>query len=136
MPKEILESVRLDRWLSAARFYKTRSQASLACEGGKVKVEGTSAKPHKMIRVGNNLTIHVHDRYRTVRVLGLAERGLPPALARELYEEIVKSPLSKEAEEMLTLYKQMERKTRRPFQGRPTKRERRTFDKFRGRTVQ
>ena len=133
MPKEILESVRLDRWLSAARFYKTRSQASLACEGGKVKVEGISAKPHKAIRVGNILTMHVHDRYRTVRVLALAQRGLPPALARELYEEIVKNPLSKEAEEMMVLYRQMERKIRRPFQGRPTKKQRRTFDKVRRR---
>ena len=87
MSNEPQDAVRLDRWLNAARFYKTRSQAAEACDGRKVKVNGATAKPHKLIRVGDRLTIHHHTRYRNLEVLGLAQRGLPAAEARKLYHE-------------------------------------------------
>ena len=96
MNKEPLETVRLDRWLMAARFYKTRTQAAKACEGRKVKVNGSAAKPHKFLHVGDELTIHHRGRYRNVEVLALAQRGLPPIEARKLYHEEVKQKLSEE----------------------------------------
>jgi len=126
-----LESVRLDRWLMAARFYKTRTQAAEACDGGKVKVDGISAKPHKLVRKGDKLTIHHRDRYRNVEVLMLAERGLPPKIARELYKEEIRQTLSSEAEELLRLFRQSQKKSRPKYKGRPTKRVRREIDKWR-----
>jgi ribosome-associated heat shock protein Hsp15 len=127
--KEPLETVRLDRWLMAARFYKTRTQAAKACEGRKVKVNGITAKPHKFIHVGDTLTVHHRGRYRNLEVLGLAQRGLPPKLARELYHEEIRQ-LSQEEKELLDLFKLSEKKIRPKFKGRPTKKERRRLEKF------
>jgi ribosome-associated heat shock protein Hsp15 len=129
--KTPLETVRLDRWLSAARFYKTRTQAARACEGRKVKVNGITAKPHKFLHVGDNLTIHHRGRYRDIEVLALAQRGLPPAEARKLYHEEEKQPLSRENEELLALFKKVQKKVRPKFKGRPTKKERRELEKLR-----
>lgn len=131
--KTPLESVRLDRWLMAARFYKTRTQAAKACEGHKVKVNGTAAKPHKFLRIGDKLTIHHHGQYRNIEILALAQRGLPPKEAKKLYQEEMKNILSKASEEIFLLYRETEKKFRTKFKGRPTKRERRQIEKLKGR---
>lgn len=129
--KEPLEYVRLDRWLMAARFYKTRSQAAAACNGRKVKLRGTAAKPHSLVHIGDLITVHHHDRYRNIEVLGLAERGLPPLKARELYHEEAPSILSDESREIMDLIRKEEKKNRSPkTKGRPTKRIRRQMDEF------
>ena len=114
----------------AARFFKTRSQAARACEGRKVKVNGQTAKPHKTVRVGDTISIHHRGRYRTLEVLGLAERGLPPAVARELYQEEQAMTLSEEDKELLRMMRTAERKNQSNFKGRPTKRIRRQMDSF------
>jgi len=124
------ETVRLDRWLSAARFYKTRTQAAKACEGHKIKVNGITAKPHKFLHVGDKLIIHHRGRYRDIEILGLAQRGLPSIEARKLYHEEVKQQLSKESEELISLYRKAAKKFRTRFKGRPTKRERRQLEKL------
>jgi ribosome-associated heat shock protein Hsp15 len=131
IPKTEDEAVRLDRWLMAARFFKTRSQAAAACEGGKVKVNGLSSKPHKVVRIGDEMVVRQRDRYRTVKVLELAQRGLPPALARTLYEEEIKDPLSEEMREQLRLVARSVRDAPRKFKGRPTKKERRDMHRTR-----
>ena len=130
MKKEQPTTVRLDKWLSAARFYKTRTQAARACEGHKIKVNGKAAKPHKFLHVGDQLVIHRRGRYRNIKVMALAERGLPPKEARELYLEEVRQPLSKEAEELITLHRDSEKRSSLKYKGRPTKRERRKIDKL------
>jgi ribosome-associated heat shock protein Hsp15 len=128
--KEDINTVRLDRWLNAARFYKTRTQAAKACEGGKIKVNGQTAKPHKFLHIGDKLTIHVHSRYRDLEVLGLAQRGLPASEAQKLYLEDEKRKLTKEGEELVELFRETQKKYRRKFKGRPTKRERRKMDQM------
>ena len=128
--KKPLENVRLDRWLFAARFYKTRSQAVKACEGGKIKVNGRTAKPHKILHIGDKMTIHHRGRYRNIEVLGLAERGLPPKIARELYLEEIRQVISHESEELIQMMKKLEKKSRPKYKGRPTKRERRRLDEM------
>jgi ribosome-associated heat shock protein Hsp15 len=133
MAKEPLETVRIDRWLFAARFYKTRNQALKACEGGKVKVDGRSAKPHKFVRTGDRLTIHHHDRYRNIEILALAQRGLPPKEAKLLYREEIKHSLTQENEELLNLFYKTEKKSRLKYKGRPTKKERRKIDNIKRR---
>ncbi|MDM7925259.1 MAG: RNA-binding S4 domain-containing protein [bacterium] len=124
------DSVRLDRWLMAARFYKTRSQSAAACEGGKVKVNGASSKPHKAVRVGDKLTVHVRGRYRNVTIAGLAERGLPPAVARTLYEEEIRLKPSDELLEQMRIFARSAKPAPRKFKGRPTKKERRDMEKL------
>lgn len=113
----------------AARFFKTRSQATAACEGGRVKVNGLSSKPHKLIRIGDELTVRQKERYRNVKVAGLAQRGLPASEARKLYEEEVKNVLSNEVREQMKLFSVSFRKTQRKFKGRPTKKERRDMER-------
>ncbi len=128
--KTPLLTVRLDRWLSAARFYKTRTQAAKACEGGKIKVNGEKSKPHKFLHIGDKLTIHHRGQYRNIEVLGLAERGLPPKEARELYQEEAKQTLSEEEEELFALYRKSQKSQRLKWKGRPTKKARRELEKL------
>ena len=93
-------------------------------------MNGRSAKPHKFLHVGDELTIHVHARYRNLKVTGLANRGLPPARARELYEEHISQTLSEESQDLMRMVHQMEKKNRPKHKGRPTKKVRRQFDKW------
>jgi ribosome-associated heat shock protein Hsp15 len=129
MNRETSEAVRLDRWLMAARFFKTRTQAADACDGGRVKVNGLSSKPHKLVRIGDELTVRQRDRYRNVKIAGLAQRGLPPSEARKLYEEEIKDGLSDEQRGQMKLFSISFDRARRKFKGRPTKKERRDMDK-------
>src|SRR5512137_3007691 len=107
------DAVRLDRWLMAARFFKTRSRAAEACEDGRIKVNGLSSKPHKLVRIGDELTVRQRDRYRNVKIAGLAQRGLPPSVARKLYEEEIKERLSDDVREQMKLFAASFRKAQR-----------------------
>ena len=81
--------VRLDVWLDVACVFPTRSRAKAACEGGKVDVNGTRAKAHREIRPGDHVIVSGRDgARRELIVRGLAERSLPKALARALYEDV------------------------------------------------
>ena len=83
------ESVRLDVWLDVACVFPTRSQAKEACEGGKVDVNGARAKPHREVRIGDQLSIAGRKGARRQLVVrGLADRSIPKAQARKLYEDV------------------------------------------------
>lgn len=118
-----MESVRIDRWLGAARVFKSRTQAATACNGGHVKVDGHNAKPHQLVRVGDDLAVRRGERLLLLRIAALAERRLSPPLARELYEDHSPPPPPREP----TLA------ARERGAGRPTKRDRRTLRRLRGR---
>src|SRR5258705_10772953 len=79
--------VRLDRWLWAARFFKTRALSAAAVAGGKVQVNGTRAKPAKQLQVGDALRIRVGPYEWLVTVRALSERRGPPKTAQALYQE-------------------------------------------------
>ena len=81
------DSVRIDKWLWAARFYKTRSLAAQAVSGGKVHLNGARIKPARGLKVGDVLVIHKEGFDYQVSVLALAERRGPATVARTLYEE-------------------------------------------------
>lgn len=81
------ESVRIDKWLWAARFFKTRSLAAQAVGGGKVQVNGARVKPARAIKAGDVLEIHKDGFEFRVTVLGLSERRGPAAVAQTLYQE-------------------------------------------------
>lgn len=85
--EERLEQVRIDKWLWAARFFKTRSLAAKAVSGGKVFKNGQRTKPAKGITVGDELKIHKGEMEQIVTVLGLSVRRGPAVVARTLYEE-------------------------------------------------
>jgi ribosome-associated heat shock protein Hsp15 len=88
--------VRLDKWLWASRFFKTRSSASQAVSGGKVHLNGSRAKPAKLLKLGDTLSIQRGDHKFVVIVLGLSERRGPAKVAQTLYEETEESRLERE----------------------------------------
>jgi ribosome-associated heat shock protein Hsp15 len=81
------ERVRIDKWLWAARFFKTRSGAAQAVEGGRVKLHDARVKPAHPVRPGDVIAVHIGGYEWTVTVRALAERRGPASVARELYEE-------------------------------------------------
>jgi ribosome-associated heat shock protein Hsp15 len=121
------QKVRIDKWLWAARFYKTRSLASEAIKSGKIHHDGARVKPSKELQVGDELTIKQGYVQKTVTVLALSERRGPATQAALLYEE---TPESVARREELKLTKAAQPAMRRPGQGRPTKRERRKIIQF------
>jgi len=124
-------AVRLDIWLDVACLYRTRSEAQKACQSGKVEVNGQGSKSHRQLRVGDELRLsRPFGRKQTVTVLGLADRHLPKAEARLLYQDTT-PPLSEEEKEM----RRLERVYRASMQRShtPDKRERRALRKLKGR---
>jgi ribosome-associated heat shock protein Hsp15 len=122
-----LASVRLDVWLDVACVYPTRSQAKAACEGGKVDVNGARAKPHREIREGDRISLSGREgRRRELIVRGLAERSIPKAQARKLYEDVTPAP-DPEVLEARRLDRML---APRGDAGRPDKRDRRERIRF------
>lgn len=117
--------MRLDVWLDVACLYRTRSEAQKACRGGKVDVNGQATKPHREIKVGDQIGMsRPLGRRQRVVVRELAEQHIPKAEARKLYEDITPQPSPEEAE-MLRLAKLARPFVRAAQAGAPDKRERR-----------
>ena len=114
------QAVRIDRWLWAARAFRSRTLAAEACDGGKIEVNGARAKPHKLLRAGDLVAVSTPVGKRSLKVVGLAERRGPASEARTLYEDL--TPPSPPAEK--TFFR------RERGSGRPTKRERRQLDRW------
>jgi ribosome-associated heat shock protein Hsp15 len=125
-----MTSVRIDKWLWAARFFKTRAQASKACDLGRIHSNGVQAKPARDVRVGDMLTVRNEGGEFQIEVLLLSEMRGPAAVAQTLYSE---TEASKEAR----LKAAAERKAMQEFaplpEHRPSKRDRRKIIQFRGR---
>ena len=117
---------RLDKWLWAARFFKTRQLATEAINGGKIEVEGQRAKPGRPIRPGAHLIIHKDSLIWDIRVLALATQRRPAAEAALLYEETEASRLRRQ--ELVRERRELGVLADRP--GRPTKRDRRQIERF------
>lgn len=94
-----MAGVRLDTWLDVACLFKTRSEATKACKLSKVIVNGVAAKPHREVRVGDEMEIHRPlGRKQLILVLGLAESHISKAEARLLYEDRTPKPSPQEIE--------------------------------------
>jgi len=120
-------TVRIDRWLLAARVYKTRGLCADACDGGKVEMNGSTATPHKPIRVGDRVHATTVAGVRQLIVRGLGLRRLSAAEARELYEDVTPPPPPEEIERRRFAPPEV----RDPGSGRPTKRDRRDIQRLR-----
>ena len=122
-------STRLDVWLDVACLFKTRSEAQSACRGGKVDVNGEPAKPHKALHVGDEIRItRGAGRRQLVLVRELAEKHIPKADARKLYEDRTPPPTPEELER-----RAFERAYPRPRKA-PNRRDQRELRKLKGRT--
>lgn len=120
--------MRLDKWLWAARFFKTRSLANDALEGGKVKLNGAPAKPAKDVKPGDILHIRAGEQDWEVVVRGLNEQRRPAPEAQLLYEETAESQGRREQARAL---RRLAPTPGEDQKGRPTKRDRRALERFR-----
>ena len=120
--------MRLDKWLWAARFFKTRGLAQLAVAGGRVKLGGDRIKPAHPVKPGNALSVRIEEIEWQVVVRGLSERRGPAPEARKLYEESAASVA--ERQRLLDLRRWGAEPASR-LKGRPTKRDRRLLEKLR-----
>jgi len=122
--------VRLDKWLWAARFYKTRALAAEAVQGGKVHVNGARAKPSRALKPGDELRIQKGSEAFLIVVRGLSARRGPASQARLLYEE---DPASIAAREAAREQRRLERAAVPQPTGRPDKKARRQWRRITGR---
>ena len=118
-----MDSVRIDRWLCAARIFRSRSLSMAACSGGHVSCNDANVKPHHPVRPGDRIEVRGAESLRRLEVLALADKRLSAPRARELYEDHSPPPPPREERPPLP-----ERGA-----GRPTKRDRRTLRRLRGR---
>jgi ribosome-associated heat shock protein Hsp15 len=97
--ERVQDAVRLDVWLDVACLFRTRSEAQKACRSGRVDVNGQTAKPHRMVRAGDEIRIsRPHGRRQRVVVRTLADRHVAKAEARNLYEDLTPPPTAEEIE--------------------------------------
>jgi ribosome-associated heat shock protein Hsp15 len=123
-----MEHVRLDKWLWAARFFKTRSAATAAVLGGRVHVNGPRVKPSKEVRTGDTVELTIGTVRRTFEVLSVTDKRGPARVAATLYTE---SPESVRARERDALERRLARPLGAELGARPTKLDRRRLEALR-----
>jgi ribosome-associated heat shock protein Hsp15 len=120
-----IETTRIDQWLWAVRLFKTRSLAMAACKGGHVRINGNSAKPANAVRPGDRVEVRAADRDRVVEVVRLVDKRVSAPIAAECL--IDHSPPAPPREYVAPMFR------RDRGAGRPTKKDRRSLDRLRGR---
>lgn len=123
-----MEQVRIDKWLWAARFFKTRRAATEAVLGGRVRVNGTRGKPSRDVRAGDTVEVTVETVRRTVSVRALADKRGPASVAAQLYDE---TPESLERRRQHALERRLARPPGADLGARPTKQARRRLQALR-----
>jgi len=125
-----MDRIRIDKWLWAARFFKTRSLAAKACELSRVESNGQTAKPAREVSVGDTLRVKTPGGDFEIEVLGLSETRGPAPVAQMLYRE---TEASREARRKAAEDRKLVPKFETWREGRPSKRDRRKIDRLRGR---
>jgi len=121
-----LDSLRVDKWLWAARVFKTRSLAGAACDGGKVDINDEVAKPARRVRIGDLIAVTLpRGRRRILKVAGVDDQRGSAAVAKALFEDLTPPEPPRPL--------QAPPPRREAGAGRPTKRERRDIERLRGR---
>jgi ribosome-associated heat shock protein Hsp15 len=122
--------LRLDKWLNFSCLFKTRSQATKACEDRRVKVNGQVAKPAKMVKVGDYLTIKQKGgKYINLTICGIVNKNISLNDAKMLYE-LEQPKLTQDEMEMLQFLQRAAREIKPRYKGRPTKKERRKMERI------
>ena len=127
MDQEISAEIRLDKWLWAARFFKTRSLAAEAVTGGKISINSARAKPSRIVRLGDRIVIHRGAYEWTVIVKDVARLRGPASEAQQLYEETEESVRKREA---AIAQLKFERPPEFDLPGRPSKKDRRAIARW------
>ncbi len=122
-----MNKVRIDKWLWAVRIYKTRSVATTACNGGKVKIDGQTVKPSRVIQIGETISVRKRFISSTFVVLGLLEKRVSAKLAVEYVQDVT----PQEEKMKVKVNAAIPVHTREKGAGRPTKKDRRKLDKTR-----
>ena len=118
-----MDSTRVDRWLWSVRIFKTRSDATEACRGGHVQVNGRAAKPATTVEVGDTVEAFVYDRQRVLEIVRVIDKRVGAPVAAECLVDHSPPPPPRE-ERLVPLFR------RESGAGRPTKRERREMDRL------
>jgi ribosome-associated heat shock protein Hsp15 len=121
-----VDTIRIDKWLWSVRLFKTRSQATAACKGGKVKIEGMVVKPSREIKVEDIIQVQSRGFSKTVKVIGLLKNRVSAKLAVEYVEDI--TPEEEIAKRLMMKDVNYERRERGV--GRPTKKQRRLIERL------
>ncbi len=123
---DVTEKFRIDKWLFAARFFKTRSLAAEAIERGRVHLNGVRVKPAKTLSIGDLLTIRIGNFKYEITVQALSNRRSSATIAQQLYSE------TEESKQQRELISERLKTNPKPFysKGRPTKRDRRDITRF------
>ncbi len=121
------DPIRIDQWLWASRFFKTRALAKVAVESGKIEINGTRPKPSRAVRLNDELIIDRQGEIFTVRVLSLVAKRVGAEKISELYFEEENSKKRREDERQL---RQLARLAQPQTEGRPTKKQRRQLHQF------
>jgi ribosome-associated heat shock protein Hsp15 len=127
--KTPLDKMRLDKWLWAARFFKTRSLATQAIDNGRVKLNGERVKPAREVKPGDRLDVHLGEADWTLTVRALAMQRGPAPVAQALYEE---DPASRARRQQQLQDRKLAASPEAAIKGRPTKRDRRRIHRFTG----
>jgi len=122
-------TIRIDKWLWAVRLFKTRTQASDACKGGKVKMNGVNLKPSREVKAGDVLEVHHNHIKRTVKIKVAAKNRVAAKLVADLMEDLTPA----EEFEKLEMMNKLNQEKRDRGMGRPTKKDRRDIDRIKGR---
>lgn len=121
-----MDAIRLDKWLWTVRLFKTRSQATEACKGGKVKMSGVNAKPSKDIKVGDHIDVVQNGIRKSVLVKQIVNNRVGPKLVFELMDDL--TPV--EELEKLEIARKINYERRDRGIGRPSKKDRRNIDRL------
>ena len=124
-----IETMRLDKWLWAARFFKTRSLATQAIDNGRVKLNGDRVKPAREVKPGDRLELRIGDFDWALTVRGLSMQRGPAPVAQALYEE---DPASHARRQQQVSDRKLAVSPEAAIKGRPTKRDRRQIHRFTG----
>jgi ribosome-associated heat shock protein Hsp15 len=133
MNDNLQKTIRLDRWLKIARIIKTRNHAAEACDQGRVKVNDQVAKPAKLVKIGDTVSVKFKWRTRTFDILDIIHKSVKAENAKLLYREHELTQEEQEQEDIRSLFYQAAKSQRPKYKGRPTKKERREIEKLRGR---
>ncbi|HLN52435.1 MAG TPA: RNA-binding S4 domain-containing protein [Lentimicrobium sp.] len=123
-----MDEVRIDKWLWSVRFYKTRNLAIDACRAGKVKIDGSSIKPSRIVKEGDIISLSIGPLNKTIRVKQLLHNRISAKLVPEYVEDLTPA----EEYERIEFMKEFNAEYRDRGTGRPTKRDRRDIDRLKG----
>lgn len=123
-----MDKVRVDKWLWSVRIFKSRTIASAACKGGRVKIDGAKLKPSYMLQVGEILQVNKEGFNMTFKVVKLIEKRVGAPIAQTCYENLTPAEEMNKFKDWFTNNAPVEKRERGT--GRPTKRDRRAMDKF------